>query len=249
MVSNKLKDSYFNEKLIDESKKIAFDFFDVVKNSPILQLEFKVFNNMEDKYIENDIAATRYIDNNIKLFEVYTIEEIEKEREKLLPFISESHKLNNNDERIKLFNAVDNLIEESLKRSDEINVDSIHESFTYVLNHIKTQKKQLVEGVEVKEIDDNIIEIAVDKFNEKYESLNEDDKNLLQTLIKANDEEKSKLLETYKNDTLQILEGINKENTKDNVAKAIKKIKEMTYRKDNVDDNIISLYELKKEIL
>lgn len=248
IISNKLKDSYFNEKLIDESKKIAFDFFDVIKNSPILQLEFKVFNNMEDKHIENDIAATRYIDNNIKLFEVYTIQEIEKEREKLLPFLSENN-IPLNDEKALLFNAVDTLIEESLKRSDEINVDGIHEAFTIVLNHIKSPKKQLMESVDSKDINDDVIEIAVDKFNEKYESLNEDDKNLLQTLIKANDSEKQNLLESYKSETLTILEGINKENSRENIAKAIQKIKEMAYKKDNVDDNIISLHELKRELL
>ena len=78
VVSNKLRDSYFNNSLIEESKKITTDFFEVVKSSPILQLEFKVFNNLENKTIENDLAATRYIDSNIKLFEVYTIDEIDR---------------------------------------------------------------------------------------------------------------------------------------------------------------------------
>ena len=90
IISNKLRDSYFNDNLIGESKKIAFDFFGVVKSSPLLQLEFKVFNNIENKHIENDQIATRYIDNNIKLFEVYTIEEIEAEREKMNQFIGEA---------------------------------------------------------------------------------------------------------------------------------------------------------------
>lgn len=248
IISNKLKDSYFNEKLINESKKIISDFFDVVKNSPILQLEFKVFNNLMDKHIENDIAATRYIDNNIKLFEIYTIQEIEKEREKLIPFISENT-FSSTDQRILLYNAIDTLIEESLKRSDEINVDNIHEAFILVLNHIKTPKNNLVECIDNNDINDDIIEIAVNKFNNKYEVLDDDDRNLFQTLIKANDEEKAALLETYKNDTLVILERINKENTKDIVTKAIQKIKEMIYEKDNVDDHIISLHELKKELL
>jgi len=68
MISNKLKDSYFTNTLIEESKKATLDFFNVVKNSPILQLEFNVFNNLENKHIGDDLAATRYIDSNIKLF-------------------------------------------------------------------------------------------------------------------------------------------------------------------------------------
>lgn len=248
IISNKLKDSYFNDKLIEESKKVAFDFFDVVKNSPLLQLEFKVFDNIENKHIENDIVATRYIDNNIKLFEVYTIQEIDGECEKLNRFVVENN-IPNNNEKILLYNAIDNLIRESLNNPDKVNVDELHESFVLVLNHIKTPKKVLIESVDVKEVNDDIIEIAVDKFNEKYESLNEDDRNLLKILIKSSDGEKAALLETYKSDNLQILENLNKENTKDSIVKAIQKIREMAYNKDNVDDNIISLYELKKELL
>lgn len=247
IISSKMKDSYFDDHLLEESKKVAFDFFDIVKNSPILQLEFNVFNNIENKHIENDVAATRYIDNNIKLFEVYTIEEIDREHEKLFPFLSEN--ISVNDEKVKLYNAIDTLITESLNDYNNINVNNIHESFTIVLNHIKEPKKSLVESVDIKEINEDVIEIAVNKFNEKYESLNEEDKNLLKVLIESNSDEKKTLLETYKNETLAILENHNKDVTNNKIAMAIQKIKEMTFKADSVDDNIISLHEFKKELL
>lgn len=247
IISNKLKDSYFNNNLIEESKKLTFDFFNIVKESPILQLEFRVFNNIENKHIENDVMATRYIDNNIKLFEVYTVEEIDREREKLIPFISEE-KVSIDNGRTQLYTAIDNLIYESLNDYDKIDVDKIHESFDFVLNHVKSSKKKIVEGVE-EAINEEVIEIAVDKFNEKYDTLNEDEKILFNKLIKSNDKEKEELLETYKNETLTILESLNKDTTKDSVTKAIQKIKEMVYNREKVDDDIISLHELKKELL
>ena len=248
IISNKLKESYFNDKLIKESRKITFDFFEVVKNSPVLQLEFKVFNNIEGKYIDNELFAKEYVDNNIKLFEVYTLEEIEAERAKLNYFISEDS-IPVNNEKVQLYNSINTLITESLKLNDDINVDDIHEAFTYVFNHIKTPKKPLLENVDVEVINEDIIEIAVGKFNEKYTSLNEDDKELLRTLIKSTTKEKETLLETYKTDTLNILEGIDKVNVQDNITKAIQKIKEMAYNKKTVDDSIIGLHELKKELL
>lgn len=248
IISNKLQESYFNDKLIIESKKIAFDFFEVIKSSPILQLEFKVFNSIEGKHIENELFAKEYVDNNIKLFEVYTLDEIETERAKLNDFISEDI-LPVNDEKIELYNAINTLITESLKVSDEIDVDSIHESFTYVFNHIKTPKKALLENVDVELINEDVIEIAVEKFNEKYSSLDESDRNLLRILIKSTTKEKKIILETYKTETLTILEGIDKDNVQDNITKAIQKIKEMAYSKKNVDDNIIGLHGLKKELL
>ena len=251
VVSSKLKDSYFNNNLIEESKKLTTDFFDVVKSSPILQLEFKVFNNLENKSIENELIATRYIDNNIKLFEVYTIAEIDKEREKLYPFLTEE--IEDDSERIALYEAIDSLITESLNDYDKIDVDAVHESFEVVLNHIKNPKTQsLVETQEHKQVAEEVIEIAVSKFNEKYESLNEDDKNLLKKLIKANKAEKAELLETYKSDCLTILEGVSKdesEEKKSKIANAIRKIREMKYNKNSINDDIIGLHEFKKELL
>jgi hypothetical protein len=247
VISNKLKDSYFNNKLIEESKKLTTQFLDIIKNSPILQLEFKVFNNLENKIIENDLTATRYIDTNIKLFEVYTISEIEKEHNKLNPFLDENIELDSN--KVELYDAIGNLIMESVNDCDSIDVDRIHESFSLVLNHIKTPKKQLIENHEVELVNSDIIEMAISKFNEKYDSLNEDDKNLLKKLIKSNKKEKQELLEEYKNNSLVILENLNKNNIEDKIAKTIQKIREMSYNSKTIDDDIISLHELKRGLL
>lgn len=260
VVSNKLKESYFSNNLIEESKKLTTDFFSVVKSSPILQLEFKVFNNLENKHIADDLAATRYIDSNIKLFEVYTLDEIDAEREKLNKFLLEGvvPEISNVEydlNRIDLYNAIDNLITESLNDYDKIDVDTIHESFTLVLNHIKTPRKQLVESVEEqhKDLNEKVIEIAITKFNEKYDSLNEGDKNLLKRLIKSNSGEKKELLEEYRVDILTILENVNKKEVEDEkrekVLKAIKKISEIKYNSKTINDDIINFHEFKKEII
>ena len=251
IVSNKLKNSYFDSKLIEESKKIAFDFFDVIKNSPILQLEFKVFNNIENKHIDNDLIATRYIDSNIKLFEVYTINEIESERNKLSKFINEHV---NNDEidtkKIKLYMAIDNLIKESLNDYSDINVDAIHESFELILNHIKSPKSVSTINENVAEdINEDVIEIAVDKFNEKYKMLNEDDRNLIKTLINSNENEKKAILETYKTESIAILENSNNDGVKEKINAAITKINEIKFSIDTVNNDIINLHELKKGLI
>ena len=111
VVSKKLKDAYFSNTLIEESKQLTNSFFNLVKNSPILQLEFKVFSNIENKHIENDLIATRYIDNNIKLFEVYTLDELEREHQKLKLFLTEDVQVDDN--KVQLYIAVGNLIKES----------------------------------------------------------------------------------------------------------------------------------------
>jgi hypothetical protein len=256
IISNKLKESYFNDKLIIESKKLTKDFFDVVKNSPVLQLEFKVFNNIENKHIENEQAATRYIDNNIKLFEIYTNEEIEAEHKKLYEYIypmmvSESiiNQPNLDDDKVNLYLAIETLIRESLNYGNNVDVDELHEAFIAVLSHIQKPKKNLVENIEADEINEEILEIAVSKFNEKYGNLEEDDKNLVNSLIKVDINKKQELLEIFKSDTVKILNEIQDDTTKENVEKAIKKITEMKFDEETVDDNIIELHELKKELV
>ena len=104
----------------------------------------------------------------------------------------------------------------------------------------------------MKDVDEDVIEIAIGKFNEKYDTLNEGDKNLLKKLIKSTDDEKQGILEEYKTECLTILESVPKdtiEEKNNKIANAIRKIKEMKYGKDTVDDNIIGLHELKKELL
>lgn len=257
IISNILKESYLNDdSLIEESKRDVVSFFDIVKNSPILQLEFKIYDNIENKFIENDLIATRYIDNNIKLFESYTIDEIIFERKKLNNIVDNKNisNIENYNHKIELYEAINTLIIESLTDYDMVDVDKIHESFTLVLNHIKQPKKNksnLLENnnIDHKLINDDVIEIAIDMFNEKYVLLNEDDKSLFQTLIKSNITEKKKLLETYKKENLEILKKTDKVEIKDKISKAIQKINEMKYNPETIDDDIISLHEFKKKLI
>ena len=253
ILSNQIRESYFNSDVLNESKSLLNEFINVVKASPILQLEFKVFDNIENKHIENELIATRYIDNNIKLFEVYTLKEILNERKKLNKFINESE-IPNDNSKVRLYQAIDELIRESISDYDKIDVDKIHESFTYVLNHIKKTKNQNIIN-EAELVNEEILEIAVNKFNDKYNSLDENDKNLLKTLVKSTDDEKYQLLESYKNEVLEVLEKLKNENVQEGIEKAITKINEMNYNtkskefSDKIIDDIIGLHELKREII
>ena len=248
ILSSKLRESYFSGEMINESKSSLSEFINIVKTSPILQLEFKVFDNIENKFIDNELIATRYIDNNIKLFEVYTLDEIKDERQKLNKFITENA-INWDSPKVKLYEAIDVLICESLNDYDKIDVDKIHESFTHALNHVREKKKQIIENVDVREINEEVIEIAIDKFNQKYEILSEDDKELLKLLVKSDLTKKQEIFESYRTENLKILESFTNNEIKENIKKAIEKIREMKFNSQTIDDDIIGLHELKRGIL
>lgn len=247
-ILNKLNESCFDHNLIEENNDIFSDYMKVIRKSPILQLEFKVYSDIEGKHIDNELLIKEYIDKHIELFETYTLEEIQAARTKLKPFLTENIDVDN--DKVKLYNAIDILITESLKVGNDVDADGAHEAFTLVFNHIKTPRESfLTEDVEVEPMDEQVVEIAVNKFNEKYSNLAEDDAKLLKSLINADSKEKESLLETYKSETLSILEGINNDGDKSKMDKAIQKIKEMVYDGKTVDDNIISLHGFKKELL
>jgi len=254
IISEKLKNTYFNDSINEESKKTAIDFFKVLKNSPILQLEFKVFNNIENKHIENDIIATRYIDNNIKLFEVFTIEEIDNERERIKSLITETKPIFDEkyNGKLKLYNSIDSLIKESISDYNDIDVDELHESFSFVLNHIKSPKEKIIENInDIELIDDYVIETAINIFNSKYESLNEEEKDLIQKITKSTEKEKFELFESYKKETIELLSNLKINEDNQNIDKAINKINKMIYESYDIkiDDDIVNLYELKRELI
>ena len=259
IISNKIKDSYLNESVLNESIKLKNYLFETINNSPILQLEFKVYDNLENKTITNDVTATRYIDNNIKLFEVYTLTEIENEHNKLNEFFDNNSSILNNPhftKKIELYNAINNLVIESVKNNIDVDVDKIHESFTIVLNHIK-EKKNKVDNHIIPDnvIDENVIEIAINKFNDKYSRLNEDDRTLLKKLFNSDDNQKFELLESYKNECLLILNNIKNDEINETIKTTIRKINEMKYDnssdeiQNKIIDNIIDLHELKKGLI
>lgn len=243
VVSNLLKESYFDESLLNEAKDMTSNLLNIIKESPILQLEFKVFSNIENKEIDNDTLAPRYIDNNINLFEVYTLDELQNEHKKLEPFIQDK-KIVEND-KAKLYNSIGVLIEESLKPSDEVDVDEIHEAFNVVLEHIKKPKQDKNESTS-NNINEEVIEIAIDKFNKKYDKLSVAEANLFKKLVNSNDDEKKELFEEYKNENINILESLSKENESEKIGKSLEKINEMTYNSEEADSSIIKLFELKK---
>lgn len=253
ILSEKLKNSYFDGKNINESKEKSGEFLNEIKSSSLLQLEFKVLNNIESMFADNDVLATRYIDNNIRLFETYTINELKKERTKILKHYDKNIVLNENNPRVILYNAVNILIEQSLLPSEDVDVDVLHENFTIVLNHIKTpiseRKNVIDENINIDNINDNIIEIAINKFNEKYSSLNEEDKKLLIKLIKYSDEQKKTLFEEYKKEGLSLLTKIQDESVVNKKDVVIEKVRNMVYDQKTVNESILKLHELKSGLL
>lgn len=249
IVSMKMSSEFLTEGKIKGSTTEVSNFLNIIKESPLLQLEHKVYNRLENKTIDNDISATRYIDTNLSLFESYSQKDIDIEHYKIKDFIDETVTLVDN-KKYNLYIAISNLIYETLNKKNP-DVDLIHDSFTTVLNHIKEEKVIKEEKqIEIpKEINSNkLIEVALDKFTEKYGSLEESDIKLIKSVIFSKDNNKS-LFESLKTENIGLLEESDNKGMEDKIHETIDKIKKMEYSEDTSIKGIISLHQLKKDLV
>jgi hypothetical protein len=227
------------------SKGLVNEFISVVGSSTALKLEFDVYNNLEHTKIESGVLASKYIDNNINLFETYTVEEINEARKGLNKFkttIIES-------QLTRLHDAIDALIMESVKAIPDVN--RINESYGIVMGHIMKPEEKTVEAIENEDysgINEAVLEIATNKFNEKYDTLDEGDIDFMRKMMNTAETDIEKLFGGYKESNIVLLEEKINDNTKVKITETIEKIKNMEYVKGDVD-KIIKLHDLKKTLI
>lgn len=246
---------YLNESENIFAKDMFKDFMKLIKESALLQTEFKVYKSLEDKYLPNENLAIKYIDENLKLFSEngFTRESLISENAKLFPLVEGlSIRVSNNKE--SLYNHIHTLIYESLKGKTMTDVDKLHESFTYVLEHIKNNKPKLTESEDFSEYNsipkEFLIKKAIDKFNDKYNSLNEGEKKLFKTIISENRSEKQNFFNNLKVETVDTLTSLLGESSvvDERINESVDRINSMTFNDESYANDILSLYELKESL-
>lgn len=251
-ISNTLKEEFLLTNTLNESKKLSSDFFKLLESSPFLQLEFNVYKNLENKTISNDVLATRYIDNNISQFSKYSKNDLIREHAKINKFCKDNDDLTT--AQANLYEAIDDLISETVKNDENgvPNIDTIHESFSTILDHIKSTKSNTSKKSELIESNsydiNEVLKIAINKFNQRYSSLDEDEKKITKVLALGNMEEKKNIFESLKNDNLEILNSIESSGIENKIEETTKKLNKMSFNDESSIKDVINLYELKKSL-
>lgn len=246
---------YLNESKLTNDLK---DFLKVVKSSPVLTLEYIVYKNIENKYIADDVLATRYIDENISLLKKFTKKEIISENNKLSAF-ERDYQIS--EEKQKLYESVSTIILENTSDTTFKNVDKIHTAFENVLNYIKNNKsnqelnenKSLFEEYKDKYLNiDFVFNNAIKKFNEKYSHLSEGEKRILKVLVKEDITEKEKLFNSLINETLDKVENLlvteESAEVSNKLQKVKQKINEMKFNEESLIDDIVKINNLKESL-
>lgn len=251
IVSNIVTDEFMNESSIDKSKNSVTKLVETIKSSPVLMKEYVVISNIENKHINNDVLASKFIDKNIGVFSSFSKDEINEAHEALADFIEDSNIENISENKIKLYNSINVLITEG--NDPEGDIIAVQDGYETILNHLKENVDIVEEEVEIKineNIDmDTVIEIAVGKFNERFSMLNEDAMSIVKSLVYGNLNDKKQIFESLKSENIEVLESSDTNGVEDKINEAIEKINNMTYSEDTVNESIFNLYNLKQSLI
>jgi hypothetical protein len=185
----------------DKSKKELFKgYVKSIKENEILKTQFLVYTNIEQK-VESDVAkAAMFVKENIELFSKFNKKDILEANTKLVEnLLFESDVL---DEKKELYESISTLI---FTNKTPETIDSIVEATSKIVDYIVNNKAKTVS--EAIELPNSMLStMMVDKYNEKYASLDESEKKILKTLIESTDEEKK---EVYSNTIKECITLIN----------------------------------------
>lgn len=252
IVVNKITNELVLESKIDSNKDSTIKLVETIKKYPYLINEFNVINNIENAHIENEILATKFIDHNLKLVENFNINEINEAYNSLKSFVNNDEILNIDENKINLYNSISTLIIESVKKIEESDIKKIHRSYENILSYLKTNINETDENYSINLLEnvdiDQLIEIATKKYNEKYSSLDENEKRIVITAVNGSDGDKKELFEQFKNDNINTLKTIESNGIEDKINEAIDKLNKMTYSNDNFVENMKELYALNRSL-
>jgi hypothetical protein len=242
-VKSKLNKAY-SQDLIDNTsnyKKLYEDFLKTIKSSPILMLEYTIYENLKKHNLDYN-ESLRFIEANISALSKIDKTELLKENKKLEKFDLKEIELS--EDKIKLNQNIENVINESVLKKIT-NVNKLHESVNFLIESL-TKK----EDTQIKKSDNtfkvsHIFHLAKKKLEEKFSNLQPDEMEIISSFIKGDEKQKKTVFESYKKSTKTYLL-----NEKDNISSEVLNetfdfIDSLEYNSETAISNLSKLFEIK----
>lgn len=254
VLSNKIVNEFISESTLKNTKGLTKKFVELIKSNPVLQEEYEIYENLNNKFIMNDSVGLNYINENISKLKKYNIKDINKAHNLLTNFISENKLVFElNSKVINKNNLISDLINESIKPNGDINkkhhcIDLLIESFKTNINNVKPNSNDYNEYLNEGYDSDMLISIATKKYNEKFSSLNESDRNIIKKVVFGSKDDIKELFENLKRDNIITLKETNPNGIDDKINEALDKLNKMEYSEENIIEQIISLNTLSNNL-
>ena len=203
-----------------ESKNLFKKYIKAVNENKIIKTQFLVISNIENKVENNREKATQFVKENIELFTSFDKKKIVEANENLYSFIGLCNaSLLNENVDYKHKDLHENISKLIFTKKTPNSIDTIVEATSFIVDYIVGNKEKVVtESIDLP--NSMLSTIMVEKYNERYSTLDENEKAILKVLIKSTDEEKT---EVYKKTLRECIDLIN-ENLKDSSLEAKDKL-------------------------
>jgi hypothetical protein len=242
-VKSKLNKGY-SQDLIENTnkyKKLYEEFLKTIKSSPILMLEYTIYENLRKHNLEYN-ESLRFIEANISALSKIDKTKLLNENKKLEKFDLKEIELS--EDKITLNKNIENVINESVFKKIT-NVNKLHESVNFLIESL-TKK----EDVQLKKTDSgfkvtHIFHLAKKKLEEKFSNLQSDEMEIISTFIKGDEKKKKTVFESYKKTTKNFLL-----NEKDNISSEVLTetfdfIDSLEYESESAINNLSKLFDIK----
>jgi hypothetical protein len=248
----KIKASFNNvlaESIVtkDKAKKDVFKkYISTIKENEILKNQFLVYNNIETKIESDEFKATEFVKENLSILSAYNKKDIVEANKKLASILESIEDVE--DDKTQLYENITTLLFTTKTPS---NVDTIVETTNKIVKYILNNKSRVV--VESFDLPNSMLRtIFVDKYNEKYNELDESEKAVLKVLIDSNDEQKKEVYSKTLRECIDLIDA--KLNTSDlDVKDKLLKVKDrlLNDKQEITEDfskNISKLIELRTNL-
>lgn len=244
-IFTKTMTSLLNEgESINDKTSLFNKFMDLYESTNTLQIETTILEKIKSANILEESLKMVFINNIVNLFEGISKEVYIEEHEKLNNFINENNiKF---DEPCLVSESVSTIISNHYNKN--VSPDKLVESYKFIseaLSHVVNEGIEMDEGIEMNE---TIIKIAINKFNEKYKELNEADMALVKRVVLSDLNEQEVFFNEFKNENIKLLEEIEGNELDDKINGTITKINEMKFDSNNFHDSLYGLIGLNKKI-
>lgn len=242
-VKSKLNKAY-SQDLIENTnkyKKLYEEFLKTIKSSPVLMLEYTIYENLKKHNLDYN-ESLRFIEANISALSKIDKTTLLKENKKLEKFDLDGIELS--EDKIKLNQNIENVISESVYKKIT-NVNKLHESVNFLIESLTKKDETKLEKSDKSFKVTHIFNLAKKKLEEKFSNLQPDEMEIISSFIKGDEKKKKTVFENYKKSTKNYLL-----NEKDNISSEVLTetfdfIDSLEYNSETAINSLSKLFEIK----
>jgi len=228
----------------NEGKRLFKKYIQLLKEDSNLKREYLIYKNLTTKKFNNESDAKDYIKENITLLKNNNPS---KGLKKLNSILGDKELINENDEIYKHINILRNT------KKTPNSLEKIQKSLNFFKERMLKEEIVVESEYDTTGVPPSILtKLAVNKFNNKYENITEEEKNIIKNILNGNDENKKETYTNLKNECIDIIDNRLTENSdldlKDKLLKVKDKLLRTSFNKETFPTDIDSIYNLKNSV-